>query len=68
MPPLPPSMFVHLSSQRTLEPVRQDGCFAEKQGPGPCAPPHRPERSRGRNGWERPHPERAGDGVPQGDP
>jgi hypothetical protein len=29
-------LVVHLSSQRTLEPVRQDGCFAEKQGPGPA--------------------------------
>jgi hypothetical protein len=28
--------FVHLSSQRTLEPVRQDGCFAEKQEPHPA--------------------------------
>jgi hypothetical protein len=29
-------VLVHLSRQRTLEPVRQDGCFAEKQGPGPA--------------------------------
>ena len=28
-------MFVHLSSQRTLVPVRQDGCFAEKEEPHP---------------------------------
>jgi hypothetical protein len=28
--------FVHLSSQRTLVPVRQDGCFAEKQEPHPA--------------------------------
>ena len=28
--------FVHLSSQRTLEPVRQDGWFAEKQEPNPA--------------------------------
>jgi hypothetical protein len=30
------SEVVHLSSQRTLEPVREDGCFAERQGPGPA--------------------------------
>jgi hypothetical protein len=30
---MPMSRFVQLSSQRTLEPVRQDGCFAEKQAP-----------------------------------
>jgi hypothetical protein len=35
--------LVQLSSQRTLEPVRHDGCFAEKQGPGPALLlPHRP--------------------------
>ena len=28
--------FVHLSSQRMLVPVRQDGCFAEKQEPHPA--------------------------------
>jgi hypothetical protein len=28
--------FVHLSSQGTVEPVRQDGCFAEKQEPHPA--------------------------------
>jgi hypothetical protein len=29
-------VVVHLSSQRTLVPVRQDGCFAEKQEPHPA--------------------------------
>jgi hypothetical protein len=29
-------LLVHLSSQRTLVPVRQDGCFAEKQEPHPA--------------------------------
>jgi hypothetical protein len=31
-----PPLVVHLSSQRTLVPVRQNGCFAEKQEPHPA--------------------------------
>ena len=37
--------FVHLSSERTLEPVRKDCSFAEKAGVSPCARARRPERS-----------------------
>jgi hypothetical protein len=29
-------VFVHLNSERTVEPVRKDCCFAEKQEPQPA--------------------------------